>query len=72
MSGEGDSTQKMLTSLSGKYDPVILEMDKNFEEVLPEVRKSLSDVFASHNILEPFERTRIATEHVHAQKVGEN
>ena len=61
-----------INSLSGKYEPILLETSKEVDDELPEIRKILSDVFAKYNLIEPFERVKLACEQVHAQKIGES
>ncbi|MFQ5752260.1 MAG: hypothetical protein ACE5HI_09710 [bacterium] len=61
-----------INSLSGKYEPILLETSKEVNDELPEIRKILSDVFAKYNLIEPFERVKLACEQVHAQKIGES
>ena len=61
-----------INSLSGKYEPILLETSKEVTNELSEIRKILSDVFAKYNLLEPFERVKLACEQVHDQKIGES
>ena len=61
-----------INSLSGKYEPILLETSNEINNELSEIRKILSDVFAKYNLLEPFERVKLACEQVHAQKIGES
>jgi len=68
--GESTPVEKIICS-SGKFETVLIETSKEREENLPDIRKQLADIFASKNLLEPFERIRLACEQVHNQKVGE-
>lgn len=59
-------------SSNGKADSkVYAEISRNFKEELPEIKGSLKYIAESRNLLEPFERLKIACEQVHLQKMGE-
>lgn len=66
-----DNEPASLTSLSGKYEPIFMETSKEVQSELPEIRKILAEIFAKYNLLEPFDRVKLACEQVHAQKLGE-
>jgi len=68
--GKNTSVQE-ITCSSGKFETVLIETSKEKEENLPVIRKQLADIFAHKNLLEPFERIRLACEQVHNQKIGE-
>lgn len=61
-----------LTSLTGKFEPILIETSKNVETQLPEIRKQLVEIFKKSNLLEPFERIIVACNQVHSQRVGES
>jgi len=69
--GGDDEPQDVISSLSGRYDPIVLDMHRDFKSALPEIRKSLSTIFAQRDLLEPFERIQVATEQVHNQRLGD-
>jgi len=50
---------------------LLIEIHKKFEPELPEIREKLNAVSAIRNIIEPFERLKLACEQVHLQKTGE-
>lgn len=67
----GDNKAEQITSIGGKYEPILVETSKAFEAKLPEIRKQLSQVFTNRNLLEPFERIKTACQQVHDQRAGE-
>jgi hypothetical protein len=62
---------EQISSIGGKYEPILVETSKSLEADLPEFRKQLTDVFAKRSLLEPFERIISAVQQVHTQKVGD-
>ncbi len=67
-------TQKenqQLTSTSGNYEPVFFETTSNLEPELPEIRKKLMEIFSTSDLLEPFDRVKIAIQEVHSKKMVE-
>lgn len=72
VSAGGDSNPEPLHAAGGKYDPVFMETSRQNEGLLPEIRKSLAEVFGQRNLLEPFDRIKTACQQVHEQKVGES
>jgi len=67
----GNNKVEQLTSIGGKYEPILFETSKSLEAKLPELRKQLSEVFSRRSLLEPFDRIETALQQVHTQKVGE-
>jgi hypothetical protein len=67
----GNNKTEQLTSIGGKYEPILVETSKALEPKLPELRKQLSEVFSKRSLLEPFDRIQTALQQVHSQKVGE-
>ena len=67
----GNNKVEQLTSIGGKYEPILFETSKSLEAKLPELRKQLSEVFSKRSLLEPFDRIETALQQVHTQKVGE-
>jgi hypothetical protein len=63
------SKYEQLSSLGGKYEPLMVETSKEYEEELSDIRQQLSEVFKYRNLLEPFERVELACKQVHTQKV---
>ena len=69
--GASSLPDKLLTSASGKFEPIILHCYKGYHEHAAHIRADLSSVFAHYDLLEPFDRIRSALEVVHKQRVGE-
>lgn len=65
----GDSP--LITSTSGKFEPVIVSGPPEYASETQEARKKLQEIFERNDLMEPFERMRIALEQVHKEKVGE-
>ena len=66
-----DRKTEQISSLGGKYEPLFIQTAKTIEDRLPELRKRLAEIFSQRNLLEPFDRVKLACEQVHLQKVGE-
>jgi hypothetical protein len=60
-----------LNSIGANGSKVFVETTKKYETELPEIQKKLSLILDSRNLIEPFERLKIACEQVHLQKTGE-
>lgn len=56
-------------SLNGSK--IYVETSKKYEGELPEIKDKLNAIAESRNLIEPFDRLRIACEQVHLQKTGE-
>lgn len=69
--GNGGRTA-MLSSASGKFDPVVLVAQKDFGADIAEGTPVLTKVFNRFDLLEPFQRVITALEQVHQQKIGES
>ena len=67
----GTNTSEQINSLSGKYEPILVETSRALEPRLPEFRKQLSEVFSNRNLLEPFDRINTALQQIHSQKIAE-
>lgn len=50
---------------------VFLETSRKFLQELPDIKEKLMSVAAVRNLLEPFDRLKVACEQVHLQKVDE-
>lgn len=60
LTGSGKANQKLF-----------IETHKKFESELPDIRDRLNAISATRNLIEPFERLKLACEQVHLQKTGE-
>jgi hypothetical protein len=69
--GDGSDTA-MLTSASGKFDPLVLIASKECGMDITVGTPLLSKVFNRFDLLEPFQRVLTALEQVHQQKIGES
>lgn len=58
-------------SISGDGGTVYIETAKKFQQELPEIKDKLASISNVRNLLEPFERLKVACEQVHQQKVDE-
>ena len=68
----GDESRiAMLSSASGKFDPVVLMAQKDFSQDIAVGTPVLKKVFNRFDLLEPFQRVITALEQVHQQKIGE-
>lgn len=50
---------------------LFLETTKSFEAELPEIKERINGIAEGRNLLEPFERLKVACEQVHLQKTSE-
>ena len=62
---------QMLSSVSGKFDPVVISIHPEFSDDKEVARQLLTEVFNRQDLAEPFTRVLTALEQVHVQKVGE-
>lgn len=60
-----------LTSIGGKYEPILMETSPSLETKLPDLRKQLSEIYSKRSLIEPFDRILTALQQVHSQKAGE-
>ena len=60
-----------VVELSGDNDTIYLETTKKFVTELPEIKERLNGISTFRNLIEPFDRLKIACEQVHLQKVEE-
>ena len=71
---EGQNPQNKseeLTTSAKSNQKLLIEIHKKFESELPEIKDKLSAISSIRNIIEPFERLKLACEQVHLQKTGE-
>lgn len=72
VSSDNDQTSfQVLTSLSGRFDPVLLKTHPSFPDDKSKAREILIEIFNNYDLLEPFTRVSTALEQVHVQKIGE-
>jgi hypothetical protein len=64
------SAAEVLPSTNGS-PKVFLETSKKFESELSEIKSTLASVSEHRNLIEPFDRLKVACEQVHLQKTGE-
>jgi hypothetical protein len=64
------SAGEVLPSTNGS-PKIILETSKKFESELSEIKSRLALVTEHRNLIEPFDRLKVACEQVHLQKTGE-
>jgi hypothetical protein len=65
------SAKEELLSNNGDNSNIFAEISRQYESELPEIKESLKYIAESRNLLEPFERLKIACEQVHLQKMGD-
>jgi hypothetical protein len=69
-SEEGEKAKPVvLSSDSGKFDPIVMEAHWQFPGDLDYTREKLRDLFGRWDLVEPFERLTKGLEYVHQQKV---
>jgi len=61
----------LITSESGKFEPVLIGTHKDYIEERETLRASLNEIFRRRSLMEPFKRINTALQQVHEQKVGE-
>lgn len=73
LSGEEDHRGNKAVELaaSNGSPKLFVEISKKFESELSEIKSSLSSVSEHRDLIEPFDRLKIACEQVHLQKTGE-
>jgi len=69
--GAASPPDPLLTSASGRFEPIVLHCYKGYEKRASEARSDLSVVFAHSDVIEPIDRVRAALEFAHQQKLGE-
>jgi hypothetical protein len=62
---------QLLQSKSGRFDPIILTTHHEFNEDKQFARDTLSEIFNSYDLTEPFNRIEFALEQVQAQKTND-
>ena len=70
ISREGSAKEELFTN-NKENQKIYAEISKKYEGELPEIKESLKYIAESRNLLEPFERLKIACEQVHLQKMGD-
>jgi hypothetical protein len=65
----GKSVQELASSNGSSKTYV--ETSKKFESELAEIKSKLSSLSEHRNLIEPFDRLKVACEQVHLQKTGE-
>lgn len=64
-------SQVQLKPSNGRPDPVLLEISKNYEDELPGIQNVLTSTFSDRDLLEPFDRLRLACEQVNNKRTKE-
>jgi hypothetical protein len=67
---KGNSSDDVI-DISGDYGVIYMETLKKFSSELPEIKERLNGIAVYRNLIEPFDRLKIACEQVHLQKVEE-
>jgi hypothetical protein len=70
VSREGSAKEELITNNRDNLK-IFAEISKKYEGELPQIKESLKTIAESRNLLEPFERLKIACEQVHLQKMGD-
>lgn len=66
----GTDDSPLITSETGKFEPIVIRGAPGKVEEVRTAKQLLTQVFARHNLLEPFERIRNALEQVHNEQAG--
>ena len=69
--GTEEGPDRLLSSSSGRFEPIVLIPHPKFSGDRANAKAVLGKVFATHDLLEPFNRVSNVLEQVHAQKKGE-
>ena len=67
---EDDQTRGVVTSESGKYEPVVMTVHEKYLDDRVTAGDLLSEVFSKRSLLEPFERIEIALNEVHTRNLA--
>lgn len=70
VSREGSAKEELITNNRDNIK-IYAEISKKYEAELPQIKDNLKSVAEDRNLLEPFERLKIACEQVHLQKMGD-
>ncbi len=65
------SVKEELSSPDPGNPKIYTEISKKYEGEFSEIKENLNSIAESRNLLEPFERLKVACEQVHLQKTGE-
>jgi hypothetical protein len=65
-----DSSEEISNYVNGSTK-VYVETSKHYDQELPEIKDILNSISGQRNLIEPFDRLKIACEQVHLQKTGE-
>ncbi|HKI79831.1 MAG TPA: hypothetical protein VKA26_14920 [Ignavibacteriaceae bacterium] len=66
-----NSKKEEVSSPNSDNPKIYLEISKKYEGELPEIKENIMSIAEGRNLLEPFERLKVACEQVHLQKTGE-
>jgi len=69
--GEQEQANSVLNCGTGKFQPIVLEVHRQFHTDSQSCAGCLSDMFGRWDLIEPFERLKRALEYVHEQKLME-
>ena len=70
VSREGSAKEELITNNRDNIK-IYAEISKKYESELPQIKDNLKSIAEDRNLLEPFERLKIACEQVHLQKMGD-
>jgi len=66
--GSGGVAETVLSNTSGRYEPIVLRCHPLHKDDLETVRLLLAPIFATHDVMEPFERVASALQMVHQEE----
>jgi len=64
----GSSKHEELNSAGSESEKIFIETSRKFESELPVIKEELNKLSEGRNLLEPFDRLKLACEQVHQQK----
>lgn len=67
---EEDQTRRVISSETGKYEPIVMTVHENYLDDRKIAAELLSDTFSKRSLLEPFERIEIALNEVHTRDLA--
>lgn len=68
---EGNHQGKNNNSIGTNGSTLFIETSQKYESELPEIKELVNQLSQGRNLLEPFERLKVACEQVHLQKTSE-
>ena len=65
---DSNNDELFLTNPLGRFEPIIIRCERNHQNDITVARKILAPIFATRDVLEPFDRIETALEAVHREE----